>query len=669
MFVKLRDERKHTLEGIETTCGSNKDPRVDQKDNPEKRVCKALVPISRQEEDEGYHSGIAFIFALIFFFPSFQISSPKGYQVNMPNRYKNYEMKHMILQTYYIVLLTTLSHSGSDFIIDQFSSSSPAERQLNKWSAEVLPSGVNYPIQRYLSNYVRQWEIAREDDPNRIMNHPVIDPAGRTAMHLACHSDDFYVLAVKLFELGFSNPDVIDKNGYAPLHVAAETRAIKITELLIEMKATIDICGKDSITPLFFAVMSNSPPTIQLLIKNKADVSRLDGFGRNPLHYAVATNSIHNVDLLLKNVKSNHTSLNEIVNTVDQDGMSPLHIAVANKSFDMVNYLLRNCSANPNVAGKLDGTKSNVQQLEKKRPVLQFAVALQLHDVIDLLLQAGADPNMTDFQGQTALHIAALIRPPNPESLKIVDRLIKNREKKADVNAVDHMGKTVLYAATFNEAEDIVKRLLECQPHIEVDKKEKDREITPLHLAAWKNSKNITEMLIYQGKARVDVRDKNGDTPLEYAASSNAIHVAELLLQAMTSMAKTKRWKKRSPLHVAAAHNALQVGELLISKDADIHAGDDLELTPLHYAEFHGHDKFVELLRMKDNVSYTAEPVSKPLTPTELKSVHQLTNGFRLQNPSTIQIDLILPSIAQFNHFKLKITQELIIDGFQSNFR
>jgi ankyrin repeat protein len=325
----------------------------------------------------------------------------------------------------------------------------------------------------------------------------------------------------------------------------------------------------------------------------------------------------------------------------------------------MVNYLLRNYNANP-----------NVQQLEKKIPVLQFAVALQLYDIIDLLLQAGADPNMTDFQGQTALHIAALIRPPTAESLKIVDRLIKNREKKADVNAVDHMARTVLHAATFNEAEDIVKRLLECQPHIEVDKKEKDREITPLHLAAWKNSKNITKMLINQGKARVDVRDKNGDTPLEYAASSNAIDVAELLLQAMTSMAKTKRWKKRSPLHVAAAHNALQVGELLISKDADIHARDDLELTPLHYAKFHGHDKFIELLCMKDNVSFTADPpVSKPLTPDELRSVHQLTNGFRLQNPSTIQIDLILPSIAQFNNFKLKITQELIIDGFQSNFR
>lgn len=565
--------------------------------------------------------------------------------------------------------------SDADFEIEKFAISSPsAERPLNKWSVAEVSSGIDHPIQRYLSNYVHKWEIAEKDHPKRIMKHPVIDPFGRTAVHLACHSDDFYALAVKLFELKSLHPDVKDKNGYAPLHVAAETRAIKITQLLIEKNATIDICGKDAITPLFFAVMSNSPLTIKLLIKNNADVTKLDGFGRSPLHYAVATNSRENVDLLLKNLKSNNPkSLREIVDAVDQDGMSPLHIAVANNLIEMVDYLLKNYNANPNV-GKLDG-KEFSHQKEKKRPVLQLAVAMQWYDVIDLLLQAGADPNMTDFQGQTALHIAALIRPPTAESLKIVDRLIKNREKKADVNAVDHMGRTVLYAATFNEAEDIVKRLLECQPHIEVDKKETERGIAPLHLAAWKNLKNITEMLIKQGKARVDVRDKNRDTPLEYAASSNAIHVAELLLEAAAAdpsisqnLAKSKRWNGRSPLHVAAAHNAEKVGELLISKGADVNARDDLDLTPLHYADFRGSDQFVKLLHQNRPPHIADPPLSKGLTSTELKSVHQLTNTF---NPNIApKIKIILPPIvAQFNDLKLQITQGLIIDGFQSNFR
>lgn len=547
--------------------------------------------------------------------------------------------------------------------------SSPPERQLKCVSAEVSSHPVESPswgaadhsIQLYLNNYLHKWDLAEKDSPGIIMKHPTIDPFGRTAMHLACHSDNFYVSVEKLLDLG-SDPDVPDNNGYVPLHVAAETKAIRIAELLIAKKAKIDISAKDSNTPLFFATISNSPLIVKILIKHKADVTKLDRLGRSPLHFAVATNSFDNVDLLLRPLLKSKLldSLSEIVNAVDQDGMSALHIAVANNSIDMVKHLLTIFNANPNV-GHLNGKESNIQQAEKKRPVLQLAVNLQLCDIVGLLLQKGADPNFKDFHGLTSLHVAALL-PTSPNRLAIVNRIITNKDKRADVNAVDKMGRTALHAATFNKAEDVVQRLLE--RHIDVDKKESERGITALHLAAWKNLKNIADLLINKGNATSDAKDLKNDTPLEYAASSNAIDVAKELLKADGGLAKTKRWKGRSPLHVAAAHGAIEVGDLLISKGADINARDNLDLTPLHYAEFRGHDKFVEHLRTKNKC--TADLVTSQLTPTELKSVHDLTNSFRSNSAPEIQIRL--PTfVAQFNDFRLNVTQELIIKGFRNN--
>ncbi|KAK4018932.1 hypothetical protein OUZ56_000967 [Daphnia magna] len=500
-----------------------------------------------------------------------------------------------------------------DFVIEPFQTSNNLENQ--------VPVDVT---QIYLDNYLQKWELALEDygTTKTVMKHPAIDPLGRTAMHLACHSDVFYDSASKLLKRGFK-PDIPDNNGFVPLHVAALNNSFKIAELLIENKAIIDFCkNKELRTPLFFAAFSNSVFIVELLMKMRADANKVDACGQSPLHIAVDINSVKVAELLLKNGAK--------VNAVDHFGRSPLHIAVFRNSIQMALLLLNN-GANPNIN----------KPGEKAIPVLHLSVTNKSFLMVELLLKAGADPNLPTLQGETPLHLAALLKPACPIRLQIVNVLIKGRAK---VDAPDYLGRTPLHAAVFNAAEEVVKRLLEC-PLIEINPRDNNRGITPMHLAAWYGLDNIARVLIDK-KAEVDVEDKFRQTPLEYAASSNAASVAKQLLEADDGIARSKNPQRnsRSPLHIAAAHGAQEVANLLIDKGADVNAIDEFGLTPLHYAACRNQKDFIEFLKnSRSELRFSAiSPLSKQLSPADMTAIYELTNSFEKKSISLPDIEVNL---------------------------
>lgn len=545
----------------------------------------------------------------------------------------------------------------ADFTIEPFTISL---REVSE--EEMLPKSHSIStVQSYLDHYLEKSETAlkfhRATDSNKVfMKHPQIDPLGRTALHLASHSDDFYISADKLIKSFGLDPNVKDINGFTPLHVAAIRNSIKIAELLIANNAIIDICDLNELrTPLHLAAISNSITIIQLLLRKKKDIAnRFDKFKWSPLHIAVANNSFASTKLILEKgcpndvnalnqhgmsplhiaAANNSTEIASLlltkghsdVNVLSQRGISPLHIAVNNNSIEMV-MLLLNHKANPNVR-KLSKRKSHIRQ----NCVLHSAVANNSLEMVKLLLSAGADPTLTNAREETALHVAPFINTSDEETrLKIVDLLLSH--PKTNPNAADFVGRTVLFAATFNNTVDIVKRLLD-KPNIEVSLGEKTMGISPLHLAAYLKLDQISEMLI-ANNAEIDAQDHNGETPLVYAASSNAYHVAKQLLEkkAKTNL-KNKERKSRIPLHVAAAYGSEEVGLLLILADkSSVEATDDLGFTPLHYAGHFSQAKFekrlleIQAKQMKCPIEELPIPQkTKKLSLEDVKWVRQLGN-------------------------------------------
>ena len=480
---------------------------------------------------------------------------------------------------------------------------------------------VTEPIQPYLEYSVTKLNelkknIGTMESGAKTLLRP--DSYGRTAMHIACHSDNFLDYAKKLVDLG-ADVNATGVSGFAPLHIAAWKNSVKIAELLIENHAVIDICGYlDFVTPLYLAVVNNSLIMVKLLLNKKANANKVDDIGRTALHIAVVNNSMELAKILIKNNPKD-------INTPDKQGMSPLLLAVSLDFAEMAELLLR-----------YEADVNTVRLSNQGESALHVAVRKNSFVMTELLLKSGARPNIATVQQETPLHWATFAKP----NQEIIELLLM---RGALPNSVDINGHSILHFATYFRSDKIVERILKC-PLIEVDSKDKSTKMSPLHLTALFNLESIAQMLI-EKKANVNAEDYNRETPLEYAASTDAYEVAELLLK-NGATARCKRWKLRSPLHIAAAHNAKRVAELLISKGADVRAIDDLELTPLHYAHFRNHKEFVKFLQPKFGYS-TLSPLSKQLLPDELAMVNQLTSFIPLNNIKTIAFTQEIQLIAE----------------------
>lgn len=82
--------------------------------------------------------------------------------------------------------------------------------------------------------------------------------------------------------------NVKDRNGWTPLHFAAQSQSVKIACRLIEHGAEINARDIDGNTPLFRAVYcyANDGTMIELLREHGADPYSENNFGNSPIGLA-----------------------------------------------------------------------------------------------------------------------------------------------------------------------------------------------------------------------------------------------------------------------------------------------------------------------------------------------------------------------------------------------
>lgn len=175
--------------------------------------------------------------------------------------------------------------------------------------------------------------------------------------------------------------------GSRPLNWAVRLASPEMVMLLLKAGADPNITKKTSSTPLLDAIELKSLSMAELLLKNHADPN-VGELGNKPLTWAIFGANYEMVALLL--------SYGANVNCNDAINRPSLLYACSSDHLDIIKLLLDK-GANPNLAEKPTGYTS-----------IHVAAFAKNIAVAELLLTHGADPNIKGQDGQTALMIATL---------------------------------------------------------------------------------------------------------------------------------------------------------------------------------------------------------------------------------------------------------------------
>lgn len=202
-------------------------------------------------------------------------------------------------------------------------------------------------------------------------------------------------------------------------------------------------------TALHFAASKRSeagPQIVEELLKGgaKANIQTRQG-GNAPLHYAIDGRSVKTVRALLDSGAD--------VSLASRSGLTPLHKAAAIPGLEEIVEVLLEGGADPNKKTSV-GAVSAARGLASLRASgslwntyyavntshTALHIAAKVADTertVEVLLKKGADPNSRDSSGRTPLHIAVVGIKPEAITKLLV-------EHGADVNVRDTDGKTPL---------------------------------------------------------------------------------------------------------------------------------------------------------------------------------------------------------------------------------
>ena len=473
----------------------------------------------------------------------------------------------------------------------------------------------------------------------------------------------------------------LDADGLAPLHiVAAVNPDPAVMRLLLDQGADIMTLDARGRMPLHWAAGFNSLDMVSLLIDSGSEVHGLDERGETPLHSAAATNPDPRVaDLLLDNRaqldgESQHgrTPLSKAVISnrqaavveflldqgagtegEDESGFTLLHLAAFSGASDVVRLLLER-GFDPNSSHDKDSGPPLLQAAMGGDPLvvkvllehgadvhlqsrswgwtpLHFAVSVMTTgyakgtaiEVVQLLLDQGADIRAQDNEGRTPLHLAVTYDEDDDDGFhELVAMLGSERppvgatdmvefllDSGADIEALSNERETPLIsAAAGSRKPDVVRLLLSRGADVQTVSYRGesacqaasrmgwlvDTDVMPqlcgefgiwLTENFWRDATSIDVQRELDAGAEVNIRDGRGETPLYKAVLWNPTpSVVELLLDRGADVDAAERRFGWRPLHMAARKGDRIVVALLLGWGADLHAKGGHGDTALHLA-------------------------------------------------------------------------------------
>jgi ankyrin repeat protein len=421
-----------------------------------------------------------------------------------------------------------------------------------------------------------------------------------------------------------------DKLHRLPLHLAARLGAAAIVRLLLahapETATMTDAHGRIALQ-LFLASPAHSAETLKLFLEQKSSLTARDKNGWTALHWlAHGSRPAEYYNVLAEHLPDEHhfmdllgnplgrrrsalhvaaragnksfmnwalTRVNEdaakkLLQTLDQGHNTPLHTALRAKSsaeqFDLVRDLVR--------------IKSSLVHEKNSSGITPLHIAVRWNnaELVNLLLDLGADPNAPDDKHATPLHESVASHAEHAIRA-LVDR-------RADVTCLDHKSRGLIHWLAFSahdaayQGTPLLKLFLALSPAPALHQGD-HKGRTPLHYLAWHGTHDVTLLKTLWDSMPPQSRDAcdlNGQTALHLAAERGHVALVALLLD-LGAVPDVVDTRGRTALHVAASHGQVHVIEHVVSADPNLVDVPDLQgRTALIIAAQRGHLEAVKTL-------------------------------------------------------------------------
>lgn len=235
-------------------------------------------------------------------------------------------------------------------------------------------------------------------------------------------------------------------------------------------------------------------------------------------------------------------------------GFGPLHFAASLGNVEVVSYVLENNLGNKNARDK-DG----------KTPLMWVVSSNGSEELMEALIDHGADVNMQDFFGGTALFYAA--------SLGLEDHVRLLLENGAHTEIANMDGVTPLHAASVGGHAEVVELLLQYGAFVNAGDDEEDR---PLHYAIREGHQEIVKLLLEAG-ADLELCNNDAENPLTLALCLDDKEMVAFLfsMNGKVSTSASPRSAVRSPNvdMMEAELKSLSVMELEAGGKSNVAAG------------------------------------------------------------------------------------------------
>ena len=439
-----------------------------------------------------------------------------------------------------------------------------------------------------------------------------------TALMIACEEGNIDVINV-LLSVG---ADLNIGNGYTFLHYAAQNRyRAEVFEAMISHGVDVNATNEKNVTALMIACQNGNEDHTNVLLNAGADPGMADADGDTCLHYA-ARNHFH--PKVLQAVNSRGVD----VNAINKRNVTTLMIACQKGSEDHTNVLL-NAGADPDMADAdgdtcLHYAARNHQSTDVFQAIISHGVDVNARnkknvtalmiacengnkDDINILLNAGADSDFADADGDTCVHYAARnyqwtelfmdswfqCVERNYQCTEVLKTIISHG---VDVNATNKENVTALMIACKNGTKDAINVLLNAGAHLNitdgdtwfhfaarhhcctelfeatighsVDVNATSKENVPALMTACENSRQDEVNVVPSAGANPNIADADGDTWLHYATQNDCY--TEVVLASWLNLPRNYQYT--------------EILEAIISHGVDVNARNKGNVTALMIA-------------------------------------------------------------------------------------